>query len=111
MASLDDGAGQPTGNGQESLTVKMREAELRKKMADAAKVERENALADGKLIPIGDVMDRIETAAMVFRNGGEGMVRNVESVCCDQCKPVVGERVQEGFKVLSKQFVKALKGD
>ena len=31
VASLDDGAGQPTGNGQESLTVKMREAELRKK--------------------------------------------------------------------------------
>ena len=51
----------------------------------------ENALADGKLIPIGDVMDRIETAAMVFRNGSEGMVRNVEAVCCDQCKPVIGE--------------------
>ena len=64
----------------------------------------------GSLVPVAEIRGRFEAAAQEMRKGTEVLRRDVETRCCERCRPLVGEAITLGYDAVRRSVVEALDG-
>ena len=72
--------------------------------------ERRNAEAEGRLVDVDVVRDRIAAAGVELLRGFENLRRSVETVCCPECRDAVVDAVSASTGDVARQIGKALAG-
>ena len=107
LANVDSS---PNDNCEEPLSIQLNREDLRLKRARRIELERKNAVAASKLVPVDEVLDRVKSAGITMRNRSENARRAVEAICCSQCKAIVVDVLDAEYRLLVKQVANALRG-
>ena len=59
---------------------------------------------------VAEVKNRIEGAGVVFRQNGDVLIRQVESVVCESCRDAVSSAIAEGIETLRQDVMEVLQG-
>ena len=95
---------------EEPLLIRIKREELRKKSADAEKVERLNAEAAGRLVPLEDVAARHGLAGSHLRTTIDSVRRDLAATLCDGCREVGLGQYDAGFQAGIEAVRSALEG-
>ena len=93
------------------LLHQTKQEEMLLKRARRVKIERENAVSEGELVPREQVMGRVQAAANVFRMGEDLLRREIEDVSCPVCQGEVERVVSRAWEETRRKMVGALGGD
>ena len=106
----EDEPSQPDLPLDEPVSIEIKKAELAKKRADAAKIERLNAEAEGRLLPADEVAGRIGHAGAQLRTGLDGLRREIEAQLPEDCRDAILGTFDAGIELTIRAFSDALEG-
>ena len=109
--------GDETEGELQHIVGRRRDADARKKVADAEYMEEKvlemraaKAVRLGELLPAADVRSRIEAAAVVFRRACDDAPRQMDQAACGGCRDAVQEALGEYLEKVRGEVMGALRG-